>query len=700
MSHFSWPALVASMLLCCVAVAQDDPYLWLEKVDSAEARSWVRAENQKTDAVLAADPLFATFHAQALAIEQASERIPVARRIDGGLWNFWQDGQHQRGIWRHTSAQSYDAGGLPDWHTVLDLDQLGVAEKINWVWKGVQCDARQQHRCLVALSDGGEDAVTIREFDLRKRAFVRGGFALPTSKQSAVWEDADTLIVARAWTKGELTKSGYPYIVKRLQRGRPLSSAVEIYRGSSSDARLKVKAFADAQGRQAVVIQRGVTFFDWETSVVTRSGAKRLGLPAKSSVLELFDGQLIVKLDEEWPAAGPQFTRGVLVAIDLAQALAAPDALRPAVVFAPNELQSVEEVAGTRNGLLVTLLDNVRGRASMFTRSAGGTWRGAPVALPDDMAVKISDASPNATSAYLTVAGYLQPQSQWRVDGVTGNAGMLRALPAQFDASHHMVEQFEATSSDGTRIPYTIVRPKQMPLDGSHPTILHAYGGFAVSVTPAYDGTLGKLWLERGGVYVVANIRGGGEFGPRWHEAGLRTKRQTVYDDFTAVARDLIARGVTSPRRLGIMGGSNGGLLMGVQMTQHPELWSAVDIAVPLLDMQRFEQIAAGALWTGEYGSVSNPGQAAFLAQISPYNQLQRDVRYPRPFVWTSAKDDRVGPQHARKFAARLAEYGIPYYFYEFSEGGHGADANLQEIARTSAMEFVYFARQLMATAP
>ena len=700
MTRVSWSALASILILlfsCSALGAEhegDDPHRWLEKLDSPDVAAWVHAENAKTQSELETDPRFAGLRAQALAIEQANDRIPVARRLDGRLWNFWQDARHVRGAWRVASAKQYDAGGATAWRVVLDLDHLSVAENVKWSWKGAQCDATRESRCLIALSNGGEDAVTIREFDLRKGRFVRSGFELPRSKQSAVWDGRNSLVVAREWESGELTKSGYPYIVKRLRRGQPLSAAVEAFRGSPTDARLRVKSFSDAQGREAVVIQRGVTFFDWENIVLAPSGAKKLGLPAKASVIALVDGQLIVKLDEAWPVAGPQFIAGALVAVDLDQALVTPGSLHPTLVFAPTSHQTVQNAAATKAGLLVTLLDKVRGRASLFTRSSSGSWSSTSIAVPDDTTVEISEASPRSDMAYLTVSGYLQPESQWCVRG--NQAQMLRALPPQFDGSRLAVTQFEATSGDGTRIPYNVVHFKGMPLDGTHPTILHAYGGFSVSKSPTYWGTMGKLWLERGGVYVVANIRGGGEFGPTWHEAGLKTKRQIVYDDFAAVGRNLIARGFTSTRRLGIMGGSNGGLLMGVEMTQHPQLWSAVDIAVPLLDMLRYEQIAAGALWVGEYGSVSNPDERAFLAQISPYNNLRRGVAYPRPLVWTTSKDDRVGPQHARKFAARLSEYGIPYYFYEFTEGGHSADGNLQELARTLALEFVYFTRQLM----
>ena len=678
------------------ASAGDDPYIWLEKFDSPEALGWVRAENTKTLTALEADPRFAAFNEQALAIAQTRDRIPFAHQIDGGLWNFWQDADHVRGIWRVASRKDYDAGGAPAWKTVLDLDKVAADEHANWVWKGADCEARHENLCLVTLSDGGEDAATLREFDLRKGRFVDAGFQLPKSKQSAAWEGSNAVIAAREWTPGELTESGYPFVVKRLKRGQPLSAAVEVFRGKPSDVSVEVRSLSDAKGHEVVVLQRGVTFFESENILLTPTAAKKLNLPKKASVVELFDGQLLVKLEEDWAAAGPRFTQGTLVAIDLAQAIAKPDALRPTIVFAPSARQSVEDVSGTKTGLVVTFLDNVRGRASLFTHARDGAWTATPIALPDNTAVDVADASGRSATAYLSVAGFLQPQTQWRVDGAQAKAQPLRSLPAQFDGSHDAVEQFEATSSDGTKIPYFIVHPKGMALDGSHPTILYAYGGFAVSQAPRYLGTMGKLWLEHGGVYVLANIRGGGEFGPAWHEAGLKTKRQIIYDDFAAVGRDLVARNVTSAPHLGIMGGSNGGLLMGVEMTQHPELWNAVDIQVPLLDMLRFEQIAAGASWVGEYGSVGNPDERAFLAKISPYHNLHRDAKYPRALVWTTTKDDRVGPQHARKFAARLSEYGIPYYYYEVIEGGHGAGANLKERAHTNALEYVYFSRQLM----
>ena len=678
------------------AAATDDPYLWLEQVDSPRAMSWVRAENEKTLGVLEKDPRFANFREQALAIAQTRDRIPFPSQVDGRIFNFWQDADHVRGIWRAAAQSSYDAGGTPAWTTVLDLDQLARTEHANWVWHAADTEPVQRRHSLIELSDGGEDAVTVREFDLKRGAFVPHGFALPKGKQSVAWLGRDDVLVAREWKAGDLTKSGYPYIVKRWHRGQPLSAAVEVLRGQPSDVETEVSTFTDAAGHRASVIYRELDSETTEHYLVTRGGTEKLALPAKSQVVELYDGQLLVKLKQSWAVGGTEIASGSLVSLDLAQATAHPADLHPVTVFAPGPRQSIEEISGGKGALLVEWYDNVRGRASSFVRGADGHWTATELALPDNATVALVSVDPDSDTAYLAVTGYVQPSSLWKLDLRNGTPTRLRELPPQFDGSRVEVEQFEAASTDGTKIPYFIVHPKGMRLDGANPTILYAYGGFSISLTPHYSGVLGKLWLEHGGVYVDANIRGGGEFGPKWHDAALKTHRQVAYDDFAAVARDLVARRVTEPRRLGIEGGSNGGLLMGVEMTQHPELWNAVDIQVPLLDMLRFEQIAAGTSWVGEYGSVSVPEQREFLARISPYQNLRRGVSYPRALVWTTTKDDRVGPQHARKFAARLSEYGIPYYYYEVIEGGHASGANLKERAHTYALEFTYFTRQLM----
>ena len=657
--------------------------------------AWVATENAKTMAVLEKDSRFASLHHDALAVAQASDRIPHVRFLGGQLYNFWQDSAHVRGIWRRTTLASYRTAS-PQWTTVLDLDSLARAEKANWVWEGADCALPAARRCLLSLSDGGEDATTLREFDLETRSFPRNGFALPKGKQNAAWMGEDTLLVSREWNKGELTASGYPYIVKRLVRGQPLGRAVEIYRGIPKDVGVGPETIVDGLGHRAVYVLHHVSFFEEEHYLVTPAGVVKLALPLKSQIVDMVDGQLIVKLSEPWNEGATRIRAGSLASFDATKAAANPAHLAPVPVFEPGPRESVDNTASAHDRMVVSVYENVRGRAFVFKRAPDGTWIRAPLPLPDNLTVSIADANMRGNEVLVNVAGFLTPSSVWLADAQAASISVAKTLRAQFDASRDTVEQREATSKDGTKVPYFAVHPKAMKLDGANPTVLTAYGGFEVTNTPSYSGTVGKLWLEHGGVFVLANIRGGGEFGPAWHEAGLKTHRQVIYDDFAAVAQDLIAHGITSPRRLGIMGGSNGGLLMGVEMTQHPDLWNAVDIQVPLLDMLRYEQIDAGASWVGEYGSVSVPAERAFLASISPYQNLKAGVKYPEPLIWTTTKDDRVGPQHARKFAAKMAAMGLPYLFFEVTEGGHGAGANLAEQAHTSALEYVYFARKLM----
>jgi prolyl oligopeptidase len=676
-----------------------DPYIWLEDVSGKRSMDWVNAHNAKSQAVLEADPRYQSYYSQALAIAQAKDRIPGGRFLDGRIYNFWQDEDHVRGIWRRTSLADYRSG-KPSWDLVLDLDALSAAEKANWVYKGADCARPAERRCLINLSDGGEDAVTVREFDLPSGRFVDSGFVLPKGKQRVAWEDEDSLLVSREWQPGALGRTGYPYIVKRLKRGQPLSAAVEVYRGDPGDGGYGVTptVLRDAENRTLSVITRPLDTFRAETYILGPRGAERVGIPARAELADMIAGRVIVQIREDWTPAGSRtsFPGGALLSVDVAQLEADPAHLRPTLIYAPGPRESLEGASAARGVLLVSILDNVRGRTLLFTPQADGGWRRSALALPDNSSIGIVDADSRSDRALVSVTGFLTPPSLWLADGATGEARQIMAQPAKFDASNLVAEQHEAVSSDGTKIPYFLVHRRDMRLDGNNPTLLYAYGGFEVSQTPTYSAGLGKLWLEHGGVYALANIRGGGEFGPKWHDAGLNVHRQIVYDDFAAVGRDLIARRITSPRRLGIRGGSNGGLLMGVQFTQHPELWNAVIIDVPLLDMIRISKIAAGASWEGEYGSVEDPAVRAFWEKTSPYQNLRRGTAYPEPFIFTTTKDDRVGPQHARKFAARMEEMGLPFLYYENTEGGHAAGANLKQQAHTQALEMVYLTRKLM----
>jgi prolyl oligopeptidase len=668
----------------------EDPFTWLEEIEGERALTWARRENQRTLGDLQGDPGYQQRYDRALEILQARDRIPTVQMQGDGLYNFWQDAEHVRGILRRTSLASFRTDA-PEWETVLDIDALSAAENANWVYKGMTCLPPEERRCLVALSDGGRDAMVLREFDLVEKRFVAGGFSLPDGKQSASWIDADTILVARDWGEGTMTQSGYPFVVKRLRRGQTLAQAEEVYRGRPEDVRADAFALRDATGTiHATVAVRGVDFFNSEYALLTGTGPVRLDLPRKAQPEGIVDGRLLVSLREPWR----EFATDSLISYDLAEWKRDPNGARPSLVWAPGPRQTLRSVVATRGQLLVTILDNVRGQAFAFN-FADGTWQRQAIALPQNATISLSAASDHDDRAMFTVADYLNPTSLWLYDGA-GTPVRIKTTPARFDASRHVVEQLEATSRDGTRIPYFLIRPREMRMDGSTPTLLYGYGGFQVSQVPYYNPAMGRLWLEQGNAYVVANLRGGGEFGPEWHQTAQLAHKQRTWDDYIAVAEDLIRRRITSPRRLGVVGGSQGGLLVGTAVTQRPELFNAAIIQVPLFDMLRYHLMGAGASWIGEYGDPRIAEQRGWIEGYSPYQRLTAGRTYPMPFILTSTKDDRVHPAHGRKAAAQLAAIGAPYYYYENIDGGHSAAANLQESARRQALEYTYATRRLV----
>lgn len=699
--------LTVPILLCQVrntsstkdAPLPPDNYIWLEDVHSPRAMEWVKAQNARTAKVLEADPRFTTFEAEALKVSEDPNRLPMPMLLGDTVYNFWRDETNVRGLLRRTTLADYNTA-TPHWQTVLDVDALAAAEKTSWVVhpQNIQCLYPGDRYCMVNLSAGGEDASTAREFDMQKGEFVSEGFLSPHSKQSIAWEDKDTLLVSRDWGEGTMTASGYPYIVKEWKRGTPIADAKEVFRGEPADVEVGPQVLDDAQGDHMVVFLRRTSFFEVRFFLKTPKGLEALAIPPKSDIIGLLDGRMLVNLREEWTLTpgGQKFQQGSLIALRVPDVMSDPAHLKPSVVFQPTADEFLNEASTTRSHLVVTTLKHVLGQAYVYSPAANDQWTRRPLDVPANSTIGIATTNPLSESFFLKCESFVKPPSLLEGDAATAKLTERKSQPALFDASNEEVQQFYATSKDGTKVPYFVVHPKDMKLNGTNPTLLYAYGGFEVSLTPTYSATMGKLWLERGGVYVLANIRGGGEFGPAWHEAGLKTHRQRIYDDFAAVANDLVARKITSPKHLGIAGGSNGGLQVGVQMTQHPEMWNAVVIQVPLLDMLRFEKIAAGASWVGEYGSVSNPDERAFLAKMSPYNQLKKDVKYPEPLIFTTTRDDRVGPQHARKFAAKMEEYGHPYLYDEIIEGGHGAGADLKQEARTWAETYVYLAEKLM----
>jgi prolyl oligopeptidase len=673
-----------------------DQYIWLEDVNSPRSMAWVKAEDARSLKVLESDPHYADYHAEALKLSEAPDRLPTPEQRGGEIYNLWNDANHVNGIFRKTTLASY-LSATPTWKTVIDFDALGKQDKVKWVSKGVACLYPGDRYCLVALSAGGEDADTEREFDLKSGQFVEGGFTLSHSKQNVSWLDKDTLIVARDWGSGTMTSSGYPFIVKLWKRGTPLDSAKEVFRGKDTDLGADGYTMHDAKGHSLTLFVRAVTIFENQTFVLTSDGPKQLMIPAKSNIAGMIDGRVLLSIDEDWTPEGQtqSFKQGSLLEMKLSEVLKDPAQPKPSIVFEPTANEFLQDTAITKSRLLMTTLNHVQGRAYVYSPGLTG-WTHRQLSVPESVSVSIVSTSSSDDNFFLGITGFLTPSSLFLGDALTASLTLEKTEPARFDASKDVVEQLDATSKDGTKIPYFIVHPKDLQYNGSNPTLLNAYGGFQISETPFYSANIGKLWLEPGGTFVLANIRGGGEFGPAWHEAGLKTHRQRIYDDFAAVGEDLIARRITSPKHLGIMGGSNGGLLMGVEMTQHPDLWNAIVIQVPLLDMLRFEKIAAGASWTGEYGSVSVPAERAFLASISPYNQLKPGVNYPEPLIFTTTKDDRVGPQHARKFAAKMEEFHEPFLYDEIIEGGHAAGADLIEEANTWALTYVYLRSKLM----
>jgi prolyl oligopeptidase len=679
-----------------------DDHLALEEVNGTEAMAFVAGENQRALAALTGDRRYETFRQQAEAILTATDRIPGPSFLGDGIGNFWQDAANPKGIWRRTTLDSYRSANTR-WETLLDIDALSRAEGRDWVWKGADCLAPDETRCLISLSDGGKDAVVVREFDTTTGLWVEDGFILPEGKHRLEWLDRDTLLVATDFGAGTLTESGYPFIVKSLRRGQTLAQATEVYRGDIGDGGYGVSpsVFRDASGMvQAVLISRPLDTFRSETWELVDGRPVKLNLPERVSVYGVQGGSFILSPDEDWARPGRQHKAGSLLAICIpcVRPTDGPAVITNQVdtIFEPTERQSIGGVRVMHDRVVVAISDNVVGRLAVFHNRGEFGWPRTDIAVPDNSAVGLGDSSKSRGQIFLSTQGFLTAPTLSVADVATATLTELRSSPAKFDASTHVVEQFEARSSDGTMIPYFVTRPRDMAMDGSAPTILFGYGGFQVSFPPAYKPEMGKLWLENGGVFVQANIRGGGEFGPEWHQAVLNENRQLAFDDFAAVAADLHRRGISSPRRTGIYGRSNGGVLTSVSITQHPELFHAAVIESPLIDMLRYHELPAGASWIGEYGDPRIPEEAAWIARYSAYQNLRPGADYPRVYITTNTRDDRVHPGHSRKFAARLGDMGYDHLYYEETSGGHSNDADPIANARRWARHYVYLAQQLM----
>ncbi len=674
---------------------EQDPYIWLEEARSDEALAWVDAENTRTLGVLEADPRFETLKGEALAIFDSEDRIPFVSFRPDGLYNFWQDKDNPKGLVRRTTLESYKTDD-PEWETVLDVDALAAADGMEWVYKGSSCLPTAMNRCMIALSDGGEDATIMREFDMATGEFIDGGFELPEKSQGGVsWLDEDTLLVGRDFGNGTVTDSDYPFTTRLWKRGTDLADAPELFRGASTDVSAGAYLMRDSDDViHARLGYRSLSFHEREWAVEKDGEWLVLDLPKKASPYGIVDGHVLFSTDVDWEVDGQTFPADSLVAADLEEWKADPNGATKTLVWAPQQRQTKRGGAITAGGLYVGLLDDVVGKVLRFN-FADGAWVNEEVDLPGNSTVGIAASSDDSEQIMYTVTSFLEPTTLYYADSNEAPE-VLKTSPARFDATGLDVEQHEAISADGTAIPYFIVKPEGMEMDGSTAVLMSGYGGFQVPRLPGYMGSTGKLWLERGGAYVLANLRGGGEFGPGWHQTAIRENKQRTWDDFIAVAEDLTTRGYTSPSHLGIQGGSQGGLLVGTAITQRPELFGAAIVQIPLFDMLRFHLIGRGASWIGEYGDPRIPEQRAWIDGYSPYQMIQEGVDYPTPFLWASTADDRTHPAHARKGAARFKEQGHDYYYFEDTVGGHSGGVDNEQRAKIQALQYVYLMQQLM----
>lgn len=696
---FARHLLAGLMLSTTLAThAGEDPHLWLEDIEGEKALNWVREQNAKSQAELEADPRFPAMHAEARAILNSKDRIAYGEIHAGHVYNFWQDDSAVRGLWRRAPVAGYRAG-KPQWETLLDFDRLAQDEGENWIHGDIVCLSPAYRHCMVELSHGGKDAGVWREFDTQSRRFVDGGFFVPEAKSQVSWLDRDTLMVATDRGAGTLTTSGYARTVVRWARGTTLAKSPVVMEGETADVGVSVFVEQTDDGAQVFGLRLPSFFERIYTHMDAAGKFTPLPLPRNADYAGVLDGRAIFLLREQWDYNGTTFSQGAVVAFDLARRSAE-------LIVAARDNQSMEQVGVGETSLVIGYLEDVAGKAARWQRGADGAWTGTIIPLPANGTVSIVSAGGGTDDALLSFESLTLPETLYYVPANGAAPGQVAATPAYYDATDVVVEQRFATSKDGTRVPYFVMAKQSVLAGGNAPTVQYGYGGFLVATLPVYyddpgrpqHGALaGKLWVSRGGALVLSNIRGGSEYGPRWHEAALREKRQNAFDDFIAISEDLIRTGVTTAKQLGAFGRSNGGLLMGALLTQRPELYAALDIGVPLFDMKRYNKLLAGASWMGEYGDPDQPGDWAFISGYSPYQKLKSGQPYPRVFCYTSTKDDRVHPGHARKAIAELGALGYPYFYYENIEGGHGGTANQDQLAYRTALEYAYFAKLLMA---
>ncbi len=688
--------LAAVVFAAAPVLAQNDPYLWLEEIKGERALDWVRERNARAEKEFSADQRYEPLRDSLLTILTSRERIPLVKRMGEHYYNFWRDGPTSRGVWRRTTLADYHSR-RPRWETLFDLDALAGHEGENWVWKGAEClrpdkSDEPYRRCILSLSRGGGDAVVLREFDLEKQRLVIGfdSFVLGEDKQDITWKDNDTVWAISAFSPAQRTTSGYSRIVNEWKRGSLASTSPTVFEGKPSD--VGVYAFTEREsGKPRHWRVREIAYWDSEYHVLIDDKPIRLDIPADAQP-HVFRDWLLIETRTPWTVGGRTYPGGTLLAIRFDLFLKGSRTFDE--LYTPGARASLAGVATTRSAVLVSEIDNVRSRLWEF-RHDGSNWQRTRVSTPENAQVNVADAYWASDEYLLTAQDFTTPTTLYARTAGGAAPQPIKSLPKFFNADGLQTQQFEVVSRDGTRIPYFIVMRRGIEMNGRNPTLLYGYGGFAYSQMPFYSGVFGKGWLEPGGVFVLANLRGGGEFGPEWHRSAQKENKQRTWDDFIAVAEDLVKRGVTSPKYLGIMGGSQGGLLVTTAMVQRPELFGAVVAQVPLTDMLRYHKLLTGPQWVAEYGDPDVADERAYIARYSPYQGVKKDAKYPRLFLVTSTRDDRVHPGHARKMAARMTELGHDVLYFENIEGGHPGAADNEQSARMWAQTFSFLWKAL-----
>jgi len=671
--------------------AQEDKYLWLEEVDGQRALEFVNAQNKTTVEELSAEKDYQDIYDKSLAISNSTDRIAYPSIRGNYVYNFWKDKDHARGIWRRSTVDDYKKGN-PNWETLLDIDKLSETDDKKWVFKGSEGLYPNYNRFLIKLSNGGGDAVIVKEFDANKKQFIENGFSIDESKGSARYVDENTLIVATDFGEGTMTNSGYPKQVKLWKRGTSLKDAQLIYEGESTDA-FMTSGYVLRDGNQAyTLVRRSLTTFSGQYMVWINNKIIRLDIPEDASTNGILKNQLIIQLKSDWEVNSKTYKTGVLLSLDFKELLKGNKEIQ--VIIEPDKFSSISDISTTKNKMLLNLLTDVTGQLYIYSFS-NGKWTNEKVKAPDFGRISIVGIDDNSDQYFFNFMNFITPSTLYSADANKNTLKVYKSLPAFFDASKYEVTQYKAKSKDGTKIPYFMVAAKDIKNDGTNPTLVYAYGGFELSQSPFYWATTGASWLDKGGVFVLANIRGGGEYGPKWHLDAIKEKRQNAFDDLYAVSEDLISKKVTTPRHLGVMGGSNGGLLVGVAFTQRPDLYNAVVSQVPLLDMQRYNKLLAGASWMGEFGNPDIPEEWAYIKKYSPYHNLKEETDYPEVYFGTSTRDDRVHPGHARKMVAKMNAMGYKTYYYENTEGGHAGSSTNEQRAKSDALMFSYLLMKL-----